>query len=90
MNNKKLMYLGPARPFGLPLNSRAVLAGDPEQVFPETANAFAQHPSLRKLFVPIADIPKAKAQLALEGSGLFTVYKNIKAASDAWRKERGE
>lgn len=90
MNNKKLMYLGPARPFGLPLNGRAVLAGEPEQVFPETADAFAQHPSLRKLFVPIADIPKAKAQLALEGSALATTYKNIKSASDAWRKERGE
>lgn len=88
MVNKKLMYLGPARPFDLPINTRAVLAGKPEEVFPDIAPRFEQYPSFRKLFVPIAEIPKAKAQLALEGSALFTTYKTIKAASDAWRKER--
>ncbi len=88
MNDKKLMYLGPARPFDLPVNTRAVLAGTPEQTIPGIREKFEQYPSFRRLFVPISEIPKAKAQLALEGSGLFTVYKNIKAASDTWRKER--
>ncbi len=84
----KVMYLGPARPFDLPINTRAVLAGRPEEVFPDIAPRFEQYPSFRKLFVPIQDIPRAKAQLALEGSALFTTSKNIKAASDAWRKDR--
>ncbi len=86
----KVMYLGPARPFDLPIMTRAVLSGSPEEVFPQIAPYFAQHPSFKKLFVPIPEVPRAKAQLALEGSGLFTAYKNIKAASDAWRAERGE
>lgn len=88
MHDKKLMYLGPARPFDLPINTRAVLAGTPEQTIPGIAQKFEQYPSFRRLFVPISEIPKAKAQLAMEGSGLFSIYKNIKAASDAWRKER--
>ena len=90
MNDKKLMYLGPARPFDLPINTRAVLAGTPEQTIPGIAQKFEQYPSFRRLFVPISEIPKAKAQLALEGSSLFTVYKNIQAASAAWRKERNK
>lgn len=90
MNDKKLMYLGPARPFDLPINTRAVLAGTPEQTIPGIAQKFEQYPSFRKLFVPIPEVPKAKAQLAIEGSSLFTVYKNIKAASDDWRKERNK
>ena len=86
--NNKLMCLGPARPFDLPLNSRAVLAGDPEQVFPQIIPFFKTHPFFRKLFTPISEIPKTKAALALDGSALSTIYKNIKAASDAWRKEK--
>ena len=90
MSDKKLMYLGPARPFDLPINTRAVLAGNPEQIIPGIREKFEQYPNFRKLFVPIMEIPKAKAQLALEGSGLATVYKTIKTASDEWRKERNK
>ena len=86
----KVMYLGPARPFGLPINTRTVLAGKPEEVFPDIAPRLEQYPSFRKLFVPIPEVPRARGQLALEGSGLFNSYKNIKAASEAWRAERGE
>ena len=88
MSDKKLMYLGPARPFDLPITTRAVLAGTPEQIVPGIARHFQDHPAFRKLFVPISEIPRAKAQLGLEGSSLSIIYKNIKAASDAWRKER--
>lgn len=83
----KLMYLGPNRPFDLPLASRAVFAWPPEQVIPGLAQKFGAYPALRKLFVPIADVPAAKAQLALQGSALATIYNKIKSASDAWRKE---
>lgn len=82
----KLMYLGPSRPFGLPLNTRAVLAGKPEEVFPEIKPYLLEHPGLAKLFVPLPDIPRARAQLGLEGSALSTLYKNIKAASEAGGK----
>lgn len=85
----KLMYLGPNRPFDLPLSSRAVLSGAPEEVFPQAAPFIARYPGLKKLFVPLSAIPAAKAQIALEGSALNTAYRNIKTASDAWRAERG-
>lgn len=83
---EKMMYLGPNRPFNLPIPARAVLAGTPDQVFPGIAQRMASHPELRLLFVPIRDVPKAKAQLALPGSRLSTIYNKIKSASDAWRK----
>lgn len=85
---KKLMYLGPMRPFDLPLTTRAVLCGEPEEVYPELAQRLSELPSLRKLFVPIADIPKAKAALAMDGSPLNAAYKNVQAAVAEWRAER--
>lgn len=88
--SEKVMYLGPNRPFDLPLATRAVLNGAPEQVFPQAEPFLAAHPDLRKLFIPILSIPAAKAQLALEGSPLYTAYHNIRAAHDAWRAARGE
>lgn len=88
MPEKKLMYLGPARPFGLPLQTRSVLSGEPCEIFPQIEPFMAKHPELDRLFVPIPEIPKAKAQLALDGSRLNAAYKSVKAASDAWRAER--
>ena len=34
MNPTQYMYLGPNRPFGLPLVTRAIFRGDPEKTFP--------------------------------------------------------
>ena len=84
----KVMYLGPARPFELPINTRAVLAGKPEEIFPDLAPRFAEYPTFHKLFVPINEVPLAKAQLAREGTTLAVIYKTVKTASDAWRKAR--
>lgn len=83
---KKIMYLGPMRPFDLPLQTRAVLCGEPEEVFPEISKRLEELPELRKLFVPIADIPKAKAALNTEGSPLYAAYKKVQETVAEWRK----
>lgn len=77
----KLMYLGPSKPYGLPIRKNAILAGPPEAVFPQSAEVFREHPLLRKLFVPVESIPQAKGQLAIEGSTLATIYKTVSSES---------
>ena len=53
MSTTACMYLGPSRPFGLPLMRNAILRGKPEEVFPVLADLFEEHPELRTLFVPV-------------------------------------
>ena len=55
MNPTQYMYLGPNRPFGLPLVTRAIFRGDPEKTFPQLSALFEQHKELRTLFVPVAE-----------------------------------
>lgn len=83
----KYVYLGPARPFGLPLMPNAILAGKAEDVFPEAQPFFGEHKSFRRLFVPVAELASARAAMATPGSPLALYRDEIKAASDAFKKE---
>lgn len=88
MNPTQCMYLGPSRPFGLPLMRNAILRGKPEEVFPVLADLFEEHPELRTLFVPVdGDLATARMLLATPGTALHKAYAAIKAASDKARKQ---
>lgn len=87
MNPTQYMYLGPNRPFGLPLVTRAIFRGDPEKTFPQLSALFARHKELRSLFVPVADLATSRMLLATPGTALRKAYAAIKAASAKARKQ---
>lgn len=74
-------YVGPARPFGVPLMPHAILRGEPVTVFPALEKPMQEHPALRRLFVPVADLARARQELARQGSGLCIIYRDIQTAS---------
>ena len=74
------VYVGPPRPFGVPLMPNAVLRGEPSAVIPALAPVFVRHPALRHLFVPVAGLAEARRALQTPGSGLAVIHRDIKAA----------
>lgn len=79
-------YVGPARPFGVPIMPHAILRGEPAAVLPELGPALQKHPTLRHLFVPVGDLARARQELARQGSGLCIIYRDIQTASAKARK----
>lgn len=87
MSTTACIYLGPSRPFGLPLMRNAILRGKPEEVFPVLADLFEEHPELRTLFVPVdGDLATARMLLTMQGTALHNAYAAIKSASAKARK----
>ena len=82
MNPTQYMYLGPNRPFGLPLVTRAIFRGDPEKTFPQLSALF----ELRTLFVPVAELATSRMLLTMQGTALHNAYAAIKSASAKARK----
>ena len=82
MNPTQYMYLGPNRPFGLPLVTRAIFRGDPEKTFPQLSALFEQHKELRPLFVPVAELATSRMLLTMHNA-----YAAIKSASAKARKQ---
>lgn len=74
-------YIGPARPFGVPIMPNAILRGEPCAVIPALEKPMQEHPALRRLFVPVADLAQARRQLARPGSGLAIIHRDISTAS---------
>lgn len=87
MNPTQYMYLGPNRPFGLPLVTRAIFRGDPEKTFPQLSALFEQHKELRSLFVPVAELATSRMLLTMQGTALHNAYAAIKSASAKARKQ---
>ena len=87
-HSEKVMYVGPSRPFGLPLMRNAILAGEPEDVFPELTPLFSEHKQFKKLFVPIPKLSQALAAMRQPGSALRLWSDQILAASDAWKSAK--
>lgn len=83
----KNVYVGPGKPFNLPLMANAILADAPEKVFPPLKQLFAEHENFRKLFVPVADLAKARAALKMPGSGLSRIAREIGQASQAAKQQ---
>ncbi|MDE6734940.1 MAG: 50S ribosomal protein L37 [Desulfovibrio sp.] len=79
-------YVGPARPFGVPIMPHAILRGEPVAVIPALGPQLEEHPALRRLFVPVADLARARQELASPGSGLGIIYRDIQLASAKARK----
>lgn len=82
------VYIGPDRPFGLPLMRNAILRGEAQVVLPQLVKIFEEHPGLETLFVPVAGLAQARQQLKEKGSPLEQTYLNIKKSSDALRAQQ--
>ena len=72
------VYVGPDRPFGLPLRTSAVLL----------AAVIEANPDLKKLFVPVEELAETRCQLRKEGSGMQRLFKTINEASRKARKAK--
>ena len=82
------VYLGPSRPFGLPLLTNAILRCEPEQLFPSITAMFEAHPAFKRLFVPVAQLAQARKRLGMAGSDMASVHAAItKASADARKKQ---
>ena len=79
------VYVGPDRPFGLPLRTSAVLRGEP---LPQLAAVIEANPDLKKLFVPVEELAETRCQLRKEGSGMQRLFKIINEASRKARKAK--
>lgn len=88
MSTTACMYLGPSRPFGLPLMRNAILRGKPEEVFPVLADLFEEHPELQTLFVPVdGDLATARMLLTMRGTVMYQAYAAVRDASIKSRKK---
>lgn len=79
------VYVGPDRPFGLPLRNSAVLRGEP---LPQLAAVIEANPDLKRLFVPIGKLAETRRQLREAGSGMQRLFQNISKASRKARKAK--
>lgn len=88
MSTTACMYLGPSRPFGLPLMQNAILRGKPEEVFPVLADRFEEHPELQTLFVPVdGDLATARMLRTMPGTAMYQAYAAVRDASIKSRKK---
>lgn len=88
MSTTACMYLGPSRPFGLPLMRNAILRGKPEEVFPVLADFFEEHPELRTLFVPVdGELATSRMLLTMRGTVMYQAYVAVQDASIKSRKK---
>ena len=84
---RQQVYLGPSRPFGLPLMTNAILRCEPEQLFPSITGLFEAHPAFKCLFVPVARLAQARRRLGMAGSDMASAHAAItKASADARKK----
>ena len=83
------LYIGPSKPFGLPLMQGAILRGEPARVFPQLAGHLEAHPDMARLFVTVAELPEARRQVKENGSVLHRAYEHVKKASDELRAGQG-
>lgn len=83
MSTPTLMYIGPDRPFGLPLRHNTLLRGAPEKAFPALGALLAEHEDLRTLFVPVEDLATARMLLAMPGTATHRAHAAVAAASAA-------
>ena len=84
---RQKVYVGPSRPFGLPLMTNAILRCEPEQLFPSITGLFEAHPAFKCLFVPVARLAQARRRLGMAGSDMASAHAAItKASADARKK----
>lgn len=79
------VYVGPDRPFGLPLRTSAILRGEP---LPQLAAVVESNPDLKKLFVPVEKLAEVRLQLRERGSVMQRLFSDISEASRKARKAK--
>lgn len=80
------LYLGPNRPFNLPIRKGALFRADPENVYPALTELFRTHKSLKRLFIPVEPVKELhQAIIAVQnpGTALNEHFSNVKKASAA-------
>jgi len=77
------MYIGPSRPYGLPLMQNAIIL-DVRGVA-GLKDALIQHPELDQLLVPITELAQSKNAIKEKGSVLYEAYKIIQKEREANR-----
>ena len=89
---EKRIYIGPAKAFGLPLRNNMILAGMPEDVFPELEKIFKKYPNFRLLFVAPDALSEARASLAQPASLLSIIRSEVSEQGKNYKqlKEDGE
>ena len=70
------IYLGPDRPFGLPLMKNAILAAEPEKIFPQAKKYLADR-SFRRLFVSPENLAEARKAVNSPGSVMNEDYTRV-------------
>lgn len=83
MSKPTLMYIGPDRPFGLPLRHNTLLRGAPEEAFPALGGLLTEHEELRTLFVPVSELATARMLLTMPGTATHRAHAAVTAASTA-------
>ena len=78
------VYIGPNKPFGVPLRRNALLLGEPS---PQLREALSAHPELGELLVPVEKLAEARSRLREKGSRLHELFETI---NEAGRKARGK
>lgn len=84
---KRTIYIGPARPYGLPMTNRAVLM--PGASVPGLDTATKEHPALAKLLVPLEKLAIARAALLRAGDPLRVAYDTVQKETLALRQTNG-
>ena len=69
------IYIGPSRPYGLPLMNAAILL--PGAPVPGLDKAREKHPQLAQLFVPIENLAIARRQVMQNGSPLHRAFEAV-------------
>lgn len=76
------VYVGPSRPFNLPIMGNAILASEPERVFPAIKPFFDTHRQFKKLFVPVDKLAQTRQALKDPGSAISIWRDQIREASE--------
>ena len=87
MSTPTLMYIGPDRPFGLPLRHNTLLRGAPEEAFPALGALLAKHEDLRTLFVPVEDLATARMLLTNEREGYMHIWRHGREEAERYANE---
>lgn len=75
------VYIGPSRPFGLPLVTGAIFAGDPGYALAALKFHLQGDPDFSRLFVEPARLAAARAAIAQKGTPLNIIFERVKKDS---------
>ncbi len=82
---KLTVYVGPDRPFGVPMRRNSLLIGNP---FSQLENVLKEHPEIQDLLIPVEKLAETRLQLRTKGSRLQRLFVTVSEASRKVRKPK--